>query len=160
MLSYTDANSLKAEPDARRFWHLAILMSLRDKAESIEVRFGETGDALLYHRVGGKDWELATVDEELFDQLKPTLRQVAKLVTPQRPDGIITFGIGDARLELQECGWLTYQIEGHLCDLAVRLDPREPFGFIRLDIEHAEMQELSGHAAEALADYYELDEVE
>lgn len=158
LLTFDTPDRLRSEPDALRFWHLAVLMALRDKAERIEVRFGEEETALLYHRVAGRDWELAAVDEELFPHLKPTLRQVARLVAPERPEGQITFGVPDARLEPQEIGWLTYQLGGHLFDIAVRIDPREPYGEITLTIEHAEEQEAAGLAAEALADYYAEEE--
>jgi hypothetical protein len=76
------------------------------------------------------------------------------LISPERPEGQITFGIPDARLEPQEIGWLTYQLRGHLFDLTVRIDPREPYGSITLGIEYPEEQEASGLAAEILADYY------
>lgn len=154
MLTFDSPEQLRLESDPIRFWHLAILMALRDKAERIEVRFGEDASALLYHRVGGRDWELASVDEELFHELKPTLRAVSRLVAPERPEGQITFGMPDARLEPQENGWLTYQLGGHLFDLLVRIDPREPFGGITLTIEHSEEQEAAGLAAEALSEYY------
>lgn len=158
MLSFDSAEQLRDEPDAVRFWHLAVLTALRDKAEQIEVRFGDDGTALLYHRVAGRDWELAPVSEDLFPELKPVLRGAARLVAPERPEGQITFGVADARLEPQEIGWLTYQLQGHILDLAVRIDPREPWGSVRLDIEYPEEQELSGLAAEALASYYGGDE--
>lgn len=154
MLTFDTAEQLRSEPDAIRFWHLAVLMGLRDKAERVEVRFGEDASALLYHRVAGRDWELAAVEEDLFYELKPTLRAVSRLVAPERPEGQITFGIAEARLESQENGWLTYQLGGHLFDLLVRIDPREPFGGITLTIEHSEEQEAAGLAAEALSDYY------
>ena len=38
-----------------RFLHLTILTALRDGAEEVEVRFGD-GWALVYERVGGRDW--------------------------------------------------------------------------------------------------------
>ena len=157
MLHFETVEQLHAESDPRRFWHLAILIGLRDKAERVEVRFGEDGTALLYHRVAGRDWEIAPISPELFPELKPTLRQVARLVAPERPEGQITFGIPDARLEPQEIGWLTYQLQGHLFDLTVRIDPREPYGSITLGIEHSEEQEAAGLAAEVLADYYSSD---
>ena len=154
MLTFDTADALRAEPDARRFWHLAILTALRDKAERVEVRFAEDQTALLYHRIGGRDWEIAPVDDDLFPHLKPAIRSVARLVAPERPDGQITFGVANARLEPQEIGWLTYQVGGHAFDLAVRVDPREPYGSVTLEIEFAEEQEAAGLAADALADYY------
>jgi len=156
LLSYTTAEDLRAEPDARRFWLLGILMSLRDRADRMEVRFGD-GDATLYHRVKGRDWELTPVAEDLFATLKPTVRGVSRLVAPQRPDFTITAGLPDARTELQEIGWLTFELEQHLIDLAVRIDPREPYGFIQVDIEYPDEMELAGLAGAALAEYYELE---
>jgi hypothetical protein len=156
MLVFTTPEDLRAEPDAVRFWHLAVLMSLRDKAERLEVRFGEEGTATLYHRISGRDWELSIVDPELFPELKPTLRKVGNLVSPERPEGIITFGVADARLETQQVGWLTYQFPTGFFDMTVRIDPREPFGSITIDLEYPE--EMAALAAEALADYFELTE--
>ena len=158
MLSFDSAERLHDEPDAVRFWHLAVLTALRDKAERVEVRFGEDGTALLYQRVAGRDWEVAGVPEELFPELKPALRAAARLVAPERPEGQITFGVPGARLEPQEVGWLTYQLGGHVIDLVVRLDPREPWGGVRIEIEYPEEQELAGLAAQALAGYYGGDE--
>jgi hypothetical protein len=155
MLAFTTAAELRAEPDPRRFWHLAILMALRDKAERVEVRFGEDDEAVLYNRVAGRDWELAPVDPELFPDLKPTLREIARLVAPERPDGQITFGVPNARLEPMEVGWLTYQLGNGLFDMVVRIDPREPYGGITVELEYPE--EMAGLAAEALAAYYEAD---
>ena len=57
---------IRDEPDPVRFWHLAVLTALRDKAERVEVRFGDDGTALLYHRVAGRDWELAPVPFRLL----------------------------------------------------------------------------------------------
>lgn len=153
MITFTTVADLRDEPDARRFWHLAVLMALRDKAERVEVRFGEDGDAVLYNRVDGRDWELAPVDPDLFPQLKPTLREIARLVAPERPDGQITFGVPHARLEPMEVGWLTYQLGNGLFDMVVRIDPREPFGGITIELEYPE--EMAGLAAKALAAYYD-----
>jgi hypothetical protein len=158
VLSFDTPEQLAAEPDARRFWHLAILMALRDRAERVEVRFGEDGSGLLYHRVKGKDWEIAPVPDDVFPDLKPAMREAARLVAPERPEGQVTFGIPGARLEPQEIGWLTYTLSGHGFDFAVRIDPREPYGSITLDIEHPEEQEVAGMAAAALAEYYEASE--
>jgi hypothetical protein len=156
MLVFTTPEDLRAEPDPVRFWHIAVLMALRDKAERVEVRFGEDGTATLYHRVLGRDWEISYVDPELFPELKPTLRQVARLVAPERPEGVITFGVADARLETQQVGWLTYQFPTGYFDMTVRIDPREPFGNITIDLEYPE--EMSALAAEALAGYFDLGE--
>jgi len=153
MLSYLSVEQLRSEPDVRRFWVLGILMCLRDRAARMEVRFGE-GDAVLYHRVQGRDWELTSVDAELFEQLKPSLRSVARLVAPQRPEFTVMAGLPSGRIELQEIGWLTFELEQHLIDLAVRVDPREPYGFIQIDFEYPEEMELAGLAGLALAEYY------
>lgn len=156
MLSFTTPAELKAAPDAVRFFALAILLGLRDKASRVEVRFGD-GDALLYHRSEGRDWELAPVSEELFPELKPALRKLARLVTPERPEFTVTAGVVGARVEPQQIGWLTFELEQRLIDLAVRIDPREPYGFIQLDIEYPDEADLSGLAGQALEEYYALD---
>jgi hypothetical protein len=156
LLVYTTAEQLRQEPDIHRFWVLGILMSLRDKASRMEVRFGE-GEATLYHRVQDRDWELTPVGEELFEELKPSLRKMAKLVAPERPDFTITAGPKDARMESQQVGWLTFDLDQNLIDLLVRIDPREPFGFIQIDFEYPEEMPLSGLAGQALAEYYELE---
>ena len=54
MLTFTAADDLKDLPDADRFWVLAVLLALREKATRLEVRFGD-GDAMLYHRIDGRD---------------------------------------------------------------------------------------------------------
>ncbi len=157
MLVYDSPEQLRSEPPARRFWHLAVLMALRDKAERVEVRFTE-GGGVLYNRVDGRDWELAPVPDDVFPALKPELRKLAQLVSPKRPEVTVSAGPPEARFEPQQVGWLTLQIGPHLYDLAVRIDPREPWGGITLDLEHPE--ELAGLAGEALAAYYEADEPE
>ena len=154
VLAYTSTHQLRTEPDARRFWIIGILMSLRDNATRMEVRFGET-DAMLYHRVDGRDWEIATVSEDLFPELKPALRSVSRLLSPERPDFTITAGLPDARMEPQEIGWLTFDLDQRLIDLVVRIDPREPFGYVQIDIEYPEEAELGGLAGAALAEYYD-----
>ena len=156
MLVYSTSDQLRTEPDITRFWVLGILMSLRDRASRMEVRFGD-GDATLYHRVGDRDWELTPVGEGLFGQLKPSLRAVARLVAPERPSFTVTAGLPDARVEPQEIGWLTFELEQHLIDLAVRIDPREPYGFVQIDFEYPEEMELAGLAGAALAEYYEAE---
>lgn len=158
MLTFTTPADLRAEPDAVRFWHLAVLMALRDQAERLELRFGEEGMATLYHRVKGRDWEISQVDPELFPLLKPALRQAARLVEPERPEGVIVFGVAEARLEPQEVGWLTYRFPTGFFDMTVRIDPREPYGSVTIDLEYPE--EMAALAAEALADYYELSDLD
>ena len=39
----------------------------------------------------------------------------------------------------------------------MRIDPREPYGFIQVDIEYPDEMELAGLAGAALAEYYELE---
>jgi hypothetical protein len=155
VLVFDSTDQLRSEPAARQFWHIAVLMALRDGAERIEVRFAEDG-AIVYNRVDGRDWELTPVADDVFPNLKPELRQAARLVAPERPEVTVSAGLPDARYEPAEIGWLTYQLRGRLIDLAVRIDPREPWGAITLDLEHPD--ELSGLAADALAEYYEADE--
>jgi hypothetical protein len=156
VLTLDSPGQLRSEPEPRRFWHLAVLMALRDGAERVEVRFTEDG-GVLYNRIDGRDWELATVPDEVFPQLKPELRRAARLVAPERPEVTVSAGLPDARHEPHEIGWLTYQLHGRLIDLAVRIDPREPWGSITLELEHPD--ELSRLAAEALAAYYETEEL-
>lgn len=150
MLTYESADQLLAEPEARRFLHVVILNAVRDKATQLEVRFGEEG-GLLYYRVDGRDWELAAPPDEVYPLLKDTVCEAAVLVSPQRPDLTVIAGIPGARYEPLEAGWLTYSLGGRWLDLAVRIDPREPFGFIRFDIDDA--AEFADAAGEALADY-------
>jgi hypothetical protein len=154
-LTFESPEQLRSEPDPRRFWHLAVLMALRDKAERVEVRFTEDG-GVLYNRVDGRDWEIALVPDELFPLLKPELRAVARLVGPERPDVTVSAGLPDARHEPFEIGWLTYQLQGRLIDLAVRVNPQEPWGGITIEFEQPD--ELAGLAAAALAAYYEIDD--
>ncbi|OWK46864.1 hypothetical protein [Fimbriiglobus ruber] len=151
MLTFESASQLRAEPDPRRFWNLAVLMALRDKAERVEVRFTEDG-GILYNRVDGRDWELTPVPDDVFPLLKPELRAVCRLVSPERPDVTVRGGTPGGRFEPQEIGWLTYSIGSHLLDLPVRIDPREPWGGVTIDLEHPE--EMAGLAADALAAYY------
>lgn len=156
MLTFTTADELRGEPDARRFWVLAVLLALREGATRLEVRFGD-GGAMLYHRVDGRDWEIAAVDEELFAELKPSLRIACRLVSPERPGFVVTAGLASAREEPQEVGWLTFSLDQRLIDLPVRLDPREPYGSVEIAIEYPAEAELGGLAGEALADYYGAD---
>jgi hypothetical protein len=148
MLTFGD---LKTQPDGRRFWHLAVLTGLRDGAERVELRIGE-GDATLYHRVGGRDWELAVVDEGLFPHLKPALRELSRLVSPERPDFRLTTFPVASRVEPAEVGWLTGEVGGHLFDFVVRIDPQEPYGLVTVELDVR--PELAAAAADLLADYY------
>jgi hypothetical protein len=130
--------------------HIIILNALRDLATRMEIRFAEYG-AVLYYRVDDRDWELAPPSDEIFALLKPTVRDVARLVCPERPEVSVLVGIPGARYEPLEAGWLTYQLDGRSLDLLVRIDPREPFGFIRFDIDGA--SEFAESAGAALAAY-------
>lgn len=150
MLAYESVDQLLAESDVRRFLHVVILNAIRDKATQLEVRFGEEG-GLLYYRVDGRDWELSAPPDEVYPLLKEAVREAAVLVSPERPELTVIAGIPGARYEPLEAGWLTYQIGGRWIDLAVRIDPREPYGFIRFDIDDA--AEFADDATEALADY-------
>ncbi len=152
MLVYESADQLLAEPDARRFLHVVILNALRDKATQLEVRFGEDG-GLLYYRVDGRDWELSAPPDEVYPLLKDTVRESARLVQPERPDLTVIAGVPGARYEPLEVGWLTYSLGGRWLDLVVRIDPREPFGFIRFDIDGAD--EFAEAAGDALSEYAE-----
>jgi hypothetical protein len=156
VLVHETAEQLLLEPPARRFWHLAVLMALRDRVERVEVRFTESG-GVLYHRIEGRDWEVADVPEDVFPELKPELRRAARLVTPERPAVTVTAGLPEGRFEPRQVGWLTYQVRGRLIDLVARIDPREPWGGITLELEYPDEPGLSGLAADALAAYYELE---
>ncbi|MFM8273301.1 MAG: hypothetical protein ACKODX_13380 [Gemmata sp.] len=150
MLAFESADQLLAEPDERRFLHVAILNAVRDRATQLEVRFGEEG-GLLYYRVDGRDWELSPPPDAVYPLLKGAVREAAALVPPQRPDLTVIAGVPGARYEPLEAGWLTYQLGGRWLDLAVRIDPREPYGFIRFDIDDA--TDFTEAAGEALAEY-------
>ncbi|MDY3559172.1 hypothetical protein R5W23_006375 [Gemmata sp. JC673] len=150
MLAYESVDQLLGESDVKRFLHVVILNAIRDKATQLEVRFGEEG-GLLYYRVDGRDWELSAPPDEVYPLLKEAVREASVLVSPERPELTVIAGIPGARYEPLEAGWLTYQIGGRWIDLAVRIDPREPYGFIRFDIDDA--TEFADDAAEALADY-------
>ena len=54
-----------------------------------------------------------------------------------------------ARYEAMEIGWLTYQLGAYWMDVAVRIDPREPYGFIQFDMDTPE--EFADTAGEVLA---------
>ena len=45
-----------------------------------------------------------------------------------------------------------------MIDRPVRIDPREPWGGVRIAVKYPEEQELAGLAADALASYYDGDE--
>jgi hypothetical protein len=152
LLIYESVEQLQAESDAKRWLHTVILTALRDKAERIEIRYMED-EATLYYRVDGRDWELMPPPEEIYPVLKDTVRDVSRLVRPERPDVTVMFGTPTARFEPMETGWLTYQLGGYWVDLFVRIDPREPFGCIRFDIDGAD--EFATAAGEALAAYVE-----
>ena len=152
MLIYESTEQLLAEPEPRRYLHSILLTALRDKAERVEVRFME-GEGLLYYRVDGRDWELMPPPEGVYPVLKDTVREVARLVRPDRPDVTVMFALPEARFEPLEIGWLTYQLGGYWVDIAVRIDPREPYGFIRFDIDGGD--EFATTAGEALAGLYE-----
>ena len=152
MLIYESTEHLLAEPVPRRWLHTVLLTALRDKAERVEIRYMED-EATLYYRVEGRDWELMAPPEEIYPVLKDTVREASRLVRPERPDVTVMFGVPEARFEPLEIGWLTYQIGGYWVDLAVRIDPREPFGWIRFDIDGAD--EFAAAAGEALAAYVE-----
>jgi hypothetical protein len=152
LLAYESADQLLAEPDVRRWLHVVILNAIRDKATQLEVRFGDDG-GLLYYRIDGRDWELTPPPDEVYPLLKDTVREASRLVQPDRPELTVIAGVPGARYEPLEAGWLTYQLGGRWLDLAVRIDPREPFGFIRFDIDDAD--EFAEPAGEALAEYAE-----
>jgi hypothetical protein len=152
LLVYESIDQLLAEPEPRRYLHTVILTALRDKAERVEVRFGE-GEGMLYYRVEGRDWELMPPPDDIYPVLKDTVREVSRLVRPERPETTVMFGVPGARFEPTEIGWLTYQLGSYWIDLAVRIDPRDPFGFIRFDIDSPE--EFAEMAGEALAGYSE-----
>ena len=69
VLVYESPEKLLAEPDPRRYLHTVILTALRDKAERVEVRFGEDG-GMLYYRVDGRDWELVPPPDDVYPVLK------------------------------------------------------------------------------------------
>jgi hypothetical protein len=150
VLTYTSPAQLADESEPVKFLHVLILTALRDRAERLEIRFAE-GHGLVYYRTEGRDWELTPPPPDVYAELKPTVRRAARLVAPERPDVAVVAGPADATFEPQQVGWLTYQLGQHWLDMVVRIDPREPWGSIRIDLDHPE--ELAGLAGEALADY-------
>jgi hypothetical protein len=89
--------------------------------------------------------------DDVYPVLKDAVREVARLVRPERPDLTVMFGVPDARYEPMEAGWLTYQLGEYWVDVVVRIDPREPYGFIQFDIDNA--ADFADAAGEALAGY-------
>jgi hypothetical protein len=154
LLVYESTEQLLAETDARRYLHVILLTALRDKATQLEVRFGEDS-GMLYYRVEGRDWELPPPDDDVYPLLKQEVRAAARLVQPERPDVTVMAAPPGARYEALEVGWLTYQLGGYWLDVAVRIDPREPFGFIRFDIDSPEeFADAAGDALAGLAEGY------
>ena len=84
MLVYESTAQLLAEPPARRYLHTMLLTALRDNATRVEVRFGDDA-GMLYYRVDGRDWELAPPPDDVYPLLKQAVRDVARLVQPERP---------------------------------------------------------------------------
>jgi len=155
VLVFESAEQLLAESEARRYLHVIVLNALRDKATRLEIRFTEDG-GLLYYRIEDRDWELSPPPDELFPLLKPTVREVSRLVAPERSDMAVHFGVPGAHYEPLEAGWLTYQLGGMWIDLLVRINPREPFGSIQFDLDGVEAREFSEMAGDALAAYASL----
>ncbi|MCS7020295.1 MAG: hypothetical protein NZ703_00280 [Gemmataceae bacterium] len=153
MLRLASAEQLLHEPPSCRYLHVLILTALQDGASRLELRYTLDG-VVPYYRVDDRDWELTPPPPELTEHLKETVRQVSRLVTPERPDTTILVGPPQARFEPLQAGWLTYELDGRWLDLRLYIDPREPFGVIRFDIEGAE--EFSAAAQATLATYAEL----
>ncbi|MBA2227777.1 MAG: hypothetical protein N3E46_01285 [Gemmataceae bacterium] len=152
MLRYVSAEQLLAEPSAHRYLHVLILTALQDGASRLELRYTLDG-VVPYYRLEERDWELAPPPPLVAEQLKETVRQVSRLVTPERPDTTVLVGPPEGRYEPLQAGWLTYELQGRWLDLRVYIDPREPFGVMRFDIEGA--SEFSSAAQAALRDYAE-----
>ena len=148
MLVYESTEQLVAEPPARRYLHTMLLTALRDNATRVEVRFGDDA-GMLYYRVDGRDWELAPPPDDVYPLLKHEVRAVARLVQPERPDVTVMAAVPGARYEAMEIGWLTYQLGAYWMDVAVRIDPREPYGSIQFDMDTPE--EFADTAGEVLA---------
>src|SRR5262249_59891423 len=105
VLTYESVDQLRAEPDARRFLHLLVLIALRDKATQLEARFVADG-VLLYYRVDGRDWELVPPPEDIAPLLKETVREASRLVQPERPELTVIAGVPGARYEPLAAGRL------------------------------------------------------
>lgn len=150
MLVYETTDQLLAESEPRRYLHTVVLTALRDQAEHAELRFGD-GDAMLYYRVEGRDWELFPTPETVYPVLKETVRAAARLVHPERPEVTLLAAPPGALFEPLEVGWLTYRLGPDWLDIVVRIDPREPYGFIRFEFDGGE--EFADAAGEALAGY-------
>lgn len=153
MLIYESTAQLLAESEPRRYLHTVVLTALRDGAEHAELRFGD-GDAMLYYRVKGRDWELFPTPESVYPVLKETVRDVARLVHPERPEVTLLAAPPGATFEPLEVGWLTYRLGPDWLDVVVRIDPREPYGFIRFEFDGGE--EFAEAAGEALAGYAQV----
>ena len=153
MLTYESTDQLLAESEPRRYLHTVVLTALRDKAEHAEIRFGD-GDGMLYYRVDGKDWELFPVPEAIYPVLKETIRSVARLVRPERPEVTVMAAPPGATFEPLEVGWLTYRLGADWLDIVVRIDPREPYGSVMFEIDEAE--EYAEASGDALAGYAEV----
>ena len=151
MLIHESADQVLAESAPRQYLHSILLTAIRDRAERLEIRFGEDSGSL-YYRVEGRDWELLPPPDEVYPHLKETVRSVARLVSPERPAVMINAGIEGARFEPLEVGWLTFQLGAYWMDIVVRIDPREPFGLIQFDLEKPE--EFAELAGEALDEYH------
>jgi hypothetical protein len=152
VLNIETLDVIRSVADAERFWQLAILIGLRDKAERLEVRFTESG-AILYHRVDGRDWELTPVDEELSPNLLPALQTVARLIAPERPSLEVFAPPEGSRFEQPQVGWLSCQIRSHWIDFKLEIDPQMPWGGITIDLPSND--DLANIAADMLADYYD-----
>lgn len=153
MLRFVSVEQLLDEPAPRRYLHILILTALQDGARRLELRYTLDG-VVPYYRVEDRDWELAPPPTDVAGQLKELVRQVSRLVTPERPETTVLVGLPEARFEPLEAGWLTYELEGRWLDLRIYIDPREPFGFVQFDIDGA--AEFSAAARAVLTAYAEL----
>lgn len=151
MLIHESVEQLLAEPEPLRYLHSILLMAIRDRAERLEIRFGEDSGSL-YYRIKGRDWELLPPPETVYPDLKKVVRSVSRVVSPERPAVTLHAGLEGARFEPLEVGWLTYQLGAYWLDIVVRIDPREPFGFMQFDLEQPE--EFAELAGEALDEYH------
>ena len=78
-------------------------------------------------------------------------REAARLVRPERPEVTVLAAPPGATFEPLEVGWLTYRLGPDWLDVVVRIDPREPYGFVRLEFDGGEA--FADAAGEALAGY-------